>query len=77
MPPRDCRCVTFAICCPCEPRACRSMSSPERINLLIIDDWGPDPPDAEQRRDLVEIVDDRYDNGSLLITSQVPIAQWH
>jgi len=53
------------------------MSSPERINLLIIDDWGPDPPDAEQRRDLVEIVDDRYDNGSLLITSQVPIAQWH
>jgi DNA replication protein DnaC len=32
---------------------------------------------AEQRRDLLEIVDDRYDKGSLLITSQVPVVQWH
>jgi DNA replication protein DnaC len=32
---------------------------------------------ADQRRDLLEIVDDRYDKGSLLITSQVPVSQWH
>jgi len=32
---------------------------------------------AEQRRDLLEIVDDRYDKGSLLITSQVPIPRWY
>ena len=32
---------------------------------------------AEQRRDLLEIVDDRYDKGSLLITSQVPVSRWH
>ncbi len=32
---------------------------------------------AEQRRDLLEIIDDRYDKGSLLITSQVPVARWH
>jgi DNA replication protein DnaC len=33
----------------------------ERTRLLIIDDWGPEPLTAEQRRDLLEIVDDRYE----------------
>ena len=33
------------------------------------------PP--EQRRDLLEIVDDRYEKGSLLVTSQVPVRRWH
>jgi DNA replication protein DnaC len=45
--------------------------------VLIIDDWGPEPLNAEQRRDLPEIVDDRCDRGSLLITSQVPVNRWH
>jgi DNA replication protein DnaC len=49
----------------------------ERTRLLIIDDWGPEPLTAEQRRDLLEIVDDRYEKGSLLVTSQVPVARWH
>ena len=49
----------------------------ERTRLLIIDDWGPEPLTAEQRRDLLEIVDDRYEKGSLLITSQVPVTRWH
>ncbi len=49
----------------------------ERTRLLIIDDWGPEPLTAEQRRDLLEIVDDRYDKGSLLITIQVPVGRWH
>jgi DNA replication protein DnaC len=48
------------------------MASLARISLLIIDDWGPEPLNHEQRRDLLEIVDDRYDKGSLLITSQLP-----
>jgi DNA replication protein DnaC len=38
---------------------------------------GPEPLNAEQRRDLLEIVDDREGKGSLLITSQVPVARWH
>ena len=49
----------------------------ERTRLLIIDDWGPEPLTAEQRRDLLEIVDDRYEKGSLLVTSQVPVTRWH
>ena len=32
---------------------------------------------AEQRRDLLEIIDDRYDRGSLIITSQVPVDRWY
>jgi DNA replication protein DnaC len=60
-----------------EGRLSRLIAAVERVNLLILDDWGPEPLSAEQRRDLREIVDDRYDKGSLLITSQVPVAQWH
>jgi DNA replication protein DnaC len=60
-----------------EGRLSRLIAAVERIRLLIIDDWGPEPLTAEQRRDLLEIVDDRYEKGSLLITSQVPINRWH
>ena len=60
-----------------EGRLPRLLSSIERTRLLIIDDWGPEPLTAEQRRDLLEIVDDRCDKGSLLITSQLPVDRWH
>ena len=60
-----------------EGRLARLMTTLERTRLLIIDDWGPEPLTAEQRRDLLEIVDDRYEKGSLLITSQIPIGRWH
>ena len=48
-----------------------------KTNLLILDDWGPDRLKAEQRRDLLEIVEDRYQNTATLITSQLPLAKWH
>jgi DNA replication protein DnaC len=48
-----------------------------RVKLLILDDWGPETLTAEQARDLLEIVEDRYDAGSILITSQVPVDRWH
>ena len=60
-----------------EGRLPRLLTTLERIRLLIVDDWGPEPLNAEQRRDLLEIVDDRDDRGSLLITSQVPVNRWH
>lgn len=60
-----------------EGRLPRMMTALERTRLLILDDWGPEPLNAEQRRDLLEIVDDRYERGSLLITSQVPVNRWH
>ncbi|WP_163484945.1 ATP-binding protein, partial [Escherichia coli] len=45
--------------------------------LLILDDWGPEPLTSDQRRDLLEIVEDRYDAGSIIVTSQVPIERWY
>ena len=35
------------------------------------------PPDPEQRRDLLEILDDRYQQRSTIITSQLPTTHWH
>ena len=60
-----------------EGRLPRMLALLERTRLLIIGDWGPEPLTAEQRRDLLEIVDDRYDRGSLIITSQVPVDRWY
>ena len=56
------------------PRLLKSLA---RIELLVLDDWGLAPPSAEQRRDLLEIVDDRHDRASTLITSQLPVDRWH
>ena len=48
-----------------------------RVDLLILDDWGPEQLNAEQRRDLLEIVEDRYDVRSIIITSQLPVERWY
>lgn len=56
------------------PKLFRSLT---RCDLLILDDWGPDRLTASARRDLMEIVEDRYGNASTLITSQLPVDAWH
>ena len=56
------------------PRLFRSLA---KADLLILDDWGPDRLTAGQRRDLMEIVEDRHGQGAILITSQLPVAAWH
>ena len=48
-----------------------------KADLLVLDDWGPERFTANQRRDLMEIVEDRYGSGSTLITSQLPRDTWH
>lgn len=48
-----------------------------RADLLILDDWGPDRLTAVQRRDLMEIVEERYGRRSTVITSQLPLETWH
>ena len=47
------------------------------VDLLVLDDWGVAPLSDEGRRDLLEILDDRYDRKSTLVTSQVPVDRWH
>jgi DNA replication protein DnaC len=48
-----------------------------KVNLLILDDLGPDRLNASQRRDLMEIVEDRHGRASTLVASQLPIKAWH
>lgn len=53
------------------------MQSLAKAELIILDDLGLAPMSAEQLRDLLEIIDVRYQKGSTLITSQLPVASWH
>lgn len=48
-----------------------------KIDLLILDDWGLVTPDIERRQDLLEILDDRYQKKSTIVTSQIPTTHWH
>jgi len=48
-----------------------------RTHLLIIDDWGLAPLKDPERRDLLEVIEDRYERASTLITSQLPVKAWH
>jgi DNA replication protein DnaC len=58
-------------------RYARLMRALGGVRLLILDDWGLEPLGAEQRHDLLEIVEDRYGRGATLITSQIPVDRWH
>jgi DNA replication protein DnaC len=53
------------------------LSSLNHIDLIILDDWLIAPLQDAHRRDLLEILDDRYDNKSTLIASQLPVELWH
>ena len=58
-------------------RYARLLKAIGRVQLLILDDWGLAPLTGEQRRDLLEIMDDRHGRGSTIVTSQVPVDHWH
>lgn len=55
----------------------KQISRLARTSVLIFDDWGLSPLSAEQRRDLLEILEDRHGSRSAIVTSQVPIEKWH
>lgn len=48
-----------------------------RLDVLLLDDFAMAPFKDSERRDFLEICDDRYQRRSLILTSQVPIAHWH
>jgi DNA replication protein DnaC len=48
-----------------------------KTDVLIIDDWGLAKLTAENRRDLLEILEDRHGSRSTLATSQLPVEKWH
>ena len=48
-----------------------------RIDVLIVDDWAMAPLNEVERRDFLEVCDDRYQRRSTILTSQLPVAKWH
>lgn len=49
----------------------------QNIQLLILDDFGLTAINQEQRRALLDIVEHKYDKASIIITSQIPVKEWH
>lgn len=48
-----------------------------RTDLLVLDDWGLSKLNKAQQRDFLEIIEDRYEVHSTLMTSQLPVTHWH
>jgi DNA replication protein DnaC len=55
----------------------KELTKIERQQLLIIDDFGIQPLDAQNRATLMEIIEDRHGKSSTIFTSQVPVSLWH
>lgn len=53
------------------------LSQLQKTQILIIDDWGLEVLKRAQRTDLLEVLEDRHDRGSTIITSQLPTQHWH
>jgi DNA replication protein DnaC len=48
-----------------------------RVDVLVLDDFAMAPLKDSERRDFLEICDDRYQRRSTILTSQMPVAHWH
>ena len=48
-----------------------------KTNVIILDDFGMAPMTADQRHDLLELMEDRYGQKSTIVTSQLPVEAWH
>ena len=48
-----------------------------RVDVLVVDDWAMAPLQETERRDFWDICEERYQTRSTILTSQIPVAQWH
>ena len=48
-----------------------------KVDVLVLDDWGIAPLRDQERRDMLEIVEDRHGARATIITSQLPVENWH
>ena len=55
----------------------RLLTSMAKTDLLILDDWGLQKPATQERHDLLEVLEDRYGKRATLVTSQLPVKNWH
>jgi DNA replication protein DnaC len=55
----------------------RQLAKLARIDILMLDDFAMAPLKDSERRDFLELCDDRYQRRSTILTSQLPLAHWH
>lgn len=55
----------------------KELAKIQRHNLIIIDDFGLQPLDNQNRIALLEIIEDRHNKGSIIVTSQIPVKGWY
>ncbi len=55
----------------------KMLRSLAKVDLLVLDDWGLARLNAEERGDLLEIMEDRYQMRSTIVASQLPVDKWH
>jgi len=55
----------------------RELAKIKKQHLIILDDFGLQPLDNQNRMTLLEIIEDRHNNGSVMITSQIPVQGWY
>jgi DNA replication protein DnaC len=55
----------------------RVLESIARTDVLVVDDFAMAPLNEQERRDFLEICDDRYNRRSTILTSQLPVEKWH
>ena len=55
----------------------RLLAKLAKADVLVLDDWGLGAPKDAQRHDLLEVIEDRYGRVSTVVTSQLPIPNWH
>lgn len=55
----------------------KEMLKIEKQDLVILDDFGLQPIDSQSRMIFLEMMEDRYDRRSTIVTSQLPVSAWH
>lgn len=58
-------------------RYAKVLAGVARVDVLVLDDWGLHALNDASRRDLLEILEDRYGRRSTVVTSQLPVSAWH
>lgn len=60
-----------------EGRGARLLARLAKVRALVIDDWLMTKLTGDQRRDLMEVIDDRYQRSSTVLATQIPLDRWH
>ena len=55
----------------------KELAKIQRHKLIILDDFGLQPLDNQNRIALLEMIEDRHNNGSIIVTSQIPVKGWY